>query len=372
MEKKNYMNFGYVRHPGVKFQKSKDDLEKLLRKRPFLSIKKYENPNIVRSRFPFHYERFDEQKLRLLRKKYKLDKVIEKGRTEFEKMVLLREWVKSRWRHGTPKTKNHNQFNALQLLERAEKGEKFFCCHYTVTFIQCCLSLGWQARFVAPLNSSGHYSHAVTEVWSNQYRKWVIMDTDYNIHYVDKRIPMNALELHNAWLYWGQRLDREPEAIKGYPRPEYKNAIDTPYIPFRLLDCYFYFAIRMRNNFFSNIGSEKNTLKVPQLKWYDKRTPRYGAHYYTNRPEDLYWGLNQTHITIGLGREETLLKVYLNTVTPNFEHYIVEIDRKKMEIIDTKFNWRIHLGLNRLKVKTVNKFCREGISSQIILKANLK
>lgn len=357
-------------------QKSQKDLAELLQARPSLSVQKYQNPNIIKSRFPFIYERYDEPKLKILRERYNLDKVVERGKSEFEKMVLIREWSKSRWEAGSRdfRRKDHSYLNALQLLEEVEKyGERFVCYHYTMVFLQCCLSLGWQVRSIKIAESNGYTSHSVAEVWSNQYKKWVMMDTFYNIHYLSKGIPLNVLELHRIWLNW-KEMSKVFQIIKGHPRPRFKNLIDTPLLRrrYHLLNIYFHFCISMKNNFFhKNPQSGKSSILTPPktLQWYDEMTPGRSlkADYYTNREEDLYWTLNQVHIDMALTKEENCFKVYLDTFTPNFDRYLVKMDNNKWETREARWIWKIHHGLNRLEVKTVNKFGLEGIPGIISL-----
>ncbi len=333
-------------------------------KRLSLSIQKYENPIIIKSRFSFNYERFEEPKLRILRERYNLGKVVKKGKDEFRKMVLLREWVKSQWWHGTP-SKEGNKPDALHILRRVRKGEQFFCDHYSVTFIQCALSLGWNARRVA-IHTSGYNGHTVAEIWSNQYKKWIIMDTDFNIHYERNGIPLNALELHKIWINEGSDGIQKIKICKGKPRP--KSNGEMLCCPWRLVDYYYRFGITLGNDFFSRAKKGKILgwdLLPPAAWWFDEKTIKIkGAKYLTDKESELYWTLNQTYIEPKPHRAN-VLSVDLNTFTPNFKEFLVKIDNRPLKKKGSRFLWKLHSGINKIEAKAINKFGIEGIPSYI-------
>ena len=76
------------------------------------------------------------------------------------------------------------------------------CTHYASVFTQCCAALGFTAR------TQIMRSHCITEVWSNDYGKWVTMDpggdsndaTKFTYHFERHGVPLSALEAHTAWV----------------------------------------------------------------------------------------------------------------------------------------------------------------------------
>ena len=105
-----------------------------------LRIVKHENPEIIESKYSFSYESYDEPKLVELRRRYKLDEVVRDAKSEFEKFVLLRDWVKSRWAHGWDESKATDTLDGLALLKDAERGLEFCCGSYVLLFVQCVCS----------------------------------------------------------------------------------------------------------------------------------------------------------------------------------------------------------------------------------------
>jgi len=71
------------------------------------------------------------------------------------------------------------------------------CVHYAVAFQQCCLALGTPARVLPlaahPNSDNGHF---VTEIWSRSLQKWVVIDPQAGLYFVDENgHPLNALEV---------------------------------------------------------------------------------------------------------------------------------------------------------------------------------
>ena len=155
---------------------------------PELRIVEWQNEWIVRSAYEYDYQAKDDM-LEELREKYELDAVVAGGRTEFEQMLLLKEWVRNRWDHGW--SREPEARNALEILEAAELGSDFNCGYYSVTMMQSLLALGFVARRagIAKAQSEwmaldeGNIGHSVPEVYSHDFHKWILLDADMNVHY---------------------------------------------------------------------------------------------------------------------------------------------------------------------------------------------
>ncbi len=185
----------------------------------------------------FAFEDLSQAKLATLREKYGLAGVVAPGKTEIEKMALLRSWVKSRWKHTPPNI--FPRWDALEILDLAAKGEKFYCVQSSILLMQCMQAVGWQARKLEIHDSTGN-DHSVIEVWSDDFDKWVIMDADFNAHYERAGIPLGALEMHQAWL--ARKIDdievKQLECPYGFD--ENKGA-----------NFYLHFYVVWRNDFFT-------------------------------------------------------------------------------------------------------------------------
>ena len=334
------------------------------------------NESIRFTSMPFEYENSNHPKLVELRAKYKLDAVVEKGRTEFEKLVLLRDWVSRQWKWTPPVV--YPPFDADVIIQR----QTGFCVHFAAVFIQCAASLGYQARFVFGHHPGTMGGHEVAEVWSNELRQWIVMDpsSSDNRHYIDPktRRPLSMLEVHDRMLrtyYGGQPVTfenrpRVPKACEeiavcygkslspsenpnppipdgGLPWPPWTMWLKLHYIP--------------RNNFYDNPET------LPRFQgwndwdwtgywiWRDDRTPvEWRYRNYTGRRADLDWSINQICFDATYGNEPGTLQLQMGTVTPHFEAFIVSLNGGKWEKKPRVFSWKLQPGQNRIEMRTRN------------------
>ena len=91
----------------------------------------FDQPEFVHSSYPFAYMGLHPHQERL-RKQYRLDEVIAKGKTELEQLALLRDWVHSQWLGWQSDKYPHcPSWNPLEVLDTT-KGDWGFgmCTHY--------------------------------------------------------------------------------------------------------------------------------------------------------------------------------------------------------------------------------------------------
>lgn len=321
--------------------------------REYLKIIKYENKPLIASMFKFSYQPYNEKKLEILKKEYKLLDITHPAKNEFEKILLIMGWVNSRWKIGFPHNVSYN-FDALDILRRARNGEQFFCSEYVTTYIQLLSSLGITARYVGLFKG-----HAISEVWSDDFDKWIVMDPTYNIYYEENGVPLNALELHNAW------VSNNWKNIKVISK---NSNNEISYYQFKLIDYYENFFVSMRNDWFTNVYPRWHPISnsiMNSIEWsdgYTKNDIRVAKE--SNREQDLYWPLNHVYIKLtdyNILENTISLKLYLDTVTPNFDKFFIKLDDKEeINTVEPVFNWRLHKGLNTLEVASFNKFGIKG------------
>src|ERR1041385_4451305 len=153
----------------------------------------------------FKFDSANNPKLKELREKYRLDEVVAPGKDEFEKQVLLNDWVHRRFKKfGQPSTKARG---ALEVLDGIENGQTFFCAQYAETLVSCAASLGWVDRTLALRRHQGANAHggstehSTTEIWSDQFAKWVMLDPTSNMYLEAGGKPLHAWEIRQEWFY---------------------------------------------------------------------------------------------------------------------------------------------------------------------------
>lgn len=305
----------------------------------------------------FQYEDLTAPQLKFLREKYDLDKLTV-GPTEMDRFIILRNWIKNTIQRGRPKDIDYN-FNAIDILARAGKGETFFCSEYSTVFVQCALSLGFQARYVGLFKG-----HAVAEVWSNQFAKWIVMDVDNNLHYEMDGEPLSALELHRA--FEDDRLD----GIHAVCGPGHVAISDEK--KKGLISYYHEFFVRMRNDWFSHKyphWHHKGNSIMNSLEWQDGFTgDNMLVSQTTGDEKRLYFPIDTVSLRMTSGSSQDTPMVIFDTFTPSFSHFLVGIDAGRTEEHKSSFyKWHLHKGVNQLKIRAVNLLGVEGPESYIKL-----
>src|ERR1035441_7418877 len=152
----------------------------------------------------FRFDPFTNPKLGELRQHYQLDAAVAPGRDEFERQILLLDWVHHQFKKfGRPTLETTG---ALEILKAIEQGHPFFCTQYAHVYASAAASLGWVDRELALRRhqdppGGGSTEHLTTEIWSNQYRKWVMMDPTANMHLEKEGVPLNGFEIRQECFY---------------------------------------------------------------------------------------------------------------------------------------------------------------------------
>ncbi len=361
---------------------------------PPLRVVKAENARMLRPSHPFVHEDYGCGMLRELRERFELDAVVAGAQTEFERIERLMAWA-----YYVPLKKcTHFPWNVLDWLklERDEGGairmneyrqrrRDAMCLYPNVVLVAACLSFGIPARHVN-FHSEGMTGHEIAEVWSNDYRKWVHVDATRDYYWYDPatRVPLDTQEIHRVLV---DRLEEVERWDRPYLfRQDLKALVKDLPIAFRegrhpfpveegalfLFRSFCHFRIVPRFNVFS----EPRPLPVSQgtevwawdgyLNWADDRVPPL-AHFtrHTNRRADFYPTLNQTRFTLERDEDPGMLRVHLETDTPNFASYLASVDTGAWEGRSDTFGWPLHEGLNTLRVRSRNSAGAEGIISAV-------
>jgi hypothetical protein len=320
----------------------------------------------------FRFDSFGNPKLAELRERYRLDAVVGPGRDEFERQVLLLDWVHHRFKKfGRPSCQAKG---ALEILQAIDEGHTFFCAHYAHVFVSTAASLGWIDRELALRRhrdppEGGSSEHSVTEIWSNPYRKWIMMDPTANMHIEKAGIPLNAYEIRQEWFYRG---GRDLVFVIGKGRKKYRKS-DLPIflgrfegfgdltVPANELDKYGFIGY-IPNTDLMDAGLDYGQMFIVKdelcegTRWHQRIAPPDPA-------VDPYFPIHQA--AIRLVPERDRLRVVLRTLTPNFRTFQARIDGGDWQSVGESFPWSLRPGDNRLEVRAVNQFGIEGPISTV-------
>ena len=314
----------------------------------------------------FTFDSHDNPKLKHLRERYRLDDVVAAGRDEFDRQILLLDWVHHRFKKfGRPTS---DARGALNILEANDAGHTFFCAHYGQVFVSAAAAMGWIDRPLALRRpdhvGEGSTEHTSTEIWSNQHRKWVMLDPTFAMYVEKDGVPLNAYELRQEWFL---RDGRDLTFVVGKERKRYRKS-DMPVLRNHFpgfgdlaldasaVNVYAFIGYVPNNNLMDG-GLDYAGMFITQdelcagTKWHKRTVPGDPA-------TDPYFPINQAALTLTV--EGGGLRVSLETLTPNFKTYAARIDGGEWKPVEKSFRWTPHAGANRLEVKSVNRFGVDG------------
>jgi hypothetical protein len=358
-----------------------------------------QSPAEPRGSVPFVYQE-PSPRLQLLRERYHLDDVIAPGRTEMERLMLLRYWVRNQWHTawGSHPAAWMPPWDALVILEAKDQPDCLtMCTHYACVFTQCCLALGWNARHCI----LDH--HCVAEVWLGQHHKWVMMDAgnsaeraDVGLHFERHGVPQSARELHLAQrtgktdgldvCFTPARLAEKIALLcraapkPAVPRPDSVPVSELRRFPVCQLDTYRRYAFPARNNYLTSLVPGE-LYEGWSHYFYDgywwvgdspdepRLSPEYSRHLPPERGQDVDWPLDWSHLHLCRTVTAGELQVDVETMTPN----LGRLERwtngnggaGSWQATAASFRWRLRPGENVLRVRGVNRWDRAGSEAKV-------
>jgi hypothetical protein len=329
-----------------------------------------ENEFSKRYRFDAH----DNPKLKQLRAQQRLDDVVKDGVDEFDRQVRLLDWAHRRLpRFGRPTSDSRG---ALDVISASDGGHTFFCAHYGDVLVSAAAGMGWVCRPLALRRpdhlGSGSTEHTSTEIWSNQHRKWVMLDPTFAMYVEKAGVPLNAYELRNEWL---RNDGRDLAFVLGKDRKRYRRS-DLPVFIGRhpgfgelnldasALNVYAFIGYVPSTDLMDR-GPDWGNMFITQddlcgtTKWHKRAIPRDPA-------TEPYFPINQAALTLTPAAGG--LKVKLKTLTPNFKTFSMRVDGGVWKEVGDTFVWPMNPAGGRLEVKSINQFGVDGPASVVELK----
>ncbi len=348
------------------------DIIEVTGKQPSADVLK--NRNIIRGYYNYAYQPYDDNRLIHLREYFRLDEVVGGCSSEFEKFEVLATWLRGQWRDAWNPIRTKglktpwDAWIALNL--NADFKASGMCTIYANTFFQCALAVGLTARG----NVLDH--HFVSEIWSNEYEKWILFDIGFNtaslrtVHMELNNVPLSSVEILqtvNEGKIDRIKLVTPPLWRKTWRGDQAKEAkLTTP------------------NNWKSRVGipTRNNFLQTwlpgelqhgfmqysydGYLWWKKTLIPEYEEYtWHTSHYRDMYWTLNQVEGFLFQTGKLGELKVLLDTVTPNLDRIMLRFDGDEWMETSPEFTWKLKNGTNHLELKSVNKWGFDGIVSKI-------
>jgi hypothetical protein len=331
-----------------------------------------ENPRYCGNELFRAFENYYSPRISRLRSRYGLDAVVAGESDEWERILLLRHWIKS---HIAIDNDNPTQTrgDTFAILDAALKGGKFHCTHFSIVQHAVLNSFGYVTRRLGcgpGLKDDGGH-HGVNEVWVNKFSKWVLIDAKYDAHFEKNGVPLSALEIRDeVWRDGAKSVvcvvgpDRKPMK----PDPETGKSETRP-------DTYRWCSWETDTNRFTTFPARPtSTLVVLDDKifrnntWYRDGKPHwaYNMPYFikTTRRDWIEWTPNV--ITSKVTIRDDKADVFLSSCTPNFRSFQMMGKDGKW----TDCHEQVELSLdssdvNRFVFRTINLFGVTGPQHRI-------
>ena len=121
------------------------------------------------------------------------------------------------------------------------------------------------------LNSADGHGHYATEIWSDDYSKWVFMDPLCGCYFIMDGIPLSTIELHDLW-----KDERLGDAEKRYYDENARVSFDTSKKEY--FNLFHDIQLINSNDFLRNpLDSTFDliSLKIRYIRWIDESNPKY-------------------------------------------------------------------------------------------------
>ncbi|WP_139362250.1 transglutaminase-like domain-containing protein [Hymenobacter sp. CRA2] len=239
--------------------------------------------------YTFRFSEPEDFYLQTLRDRYGLEAIAAAENTTLGKVKALSLWVHNRLTHDgrIASTKT----DPMEILDDALRGKSVQCVEYGRVMAAVLTAMGMPARplFLKAPDADKRGSaggHVLTEVWLEEYQKWALVDSQWDVLPILNGAPLSAVELQHALAKKATGLSGETSTdakIKFYYRwlQPYLYYFDTP------LDNRYGVKTSTASLMLTPIGAKKLTVF--------QRTTRLIGMRYTNSTAVFYPNPLETH-----------------------------------------------------------------------------
>jgi len=310
--------------------------------------------SLLSKKIPFIYEDPNSLDLRDFRERYFLNNPMSGLQTEYSNMLSLIAFMGTRWEHGTDVVPGGAKiFDLNEIIEAGENGKKFWCEIAAESAVKAASAMGWPARLVTLSRDGYKWEHAVAEFWSNEYKKWFVVDTDFNVLFKKKDIPLSAWEL----CHYGNDYQKSGQLEVFHFAPPKNN---LPYID--LLPYFSYIHIDLRNDWRSRILPRGSPAGGELSTWWTARDAMHPIFTIEKRVDDkarFNWPVNVCAIyveSLKIKNNEDIITLELAGYSPYFENWMILIDDGTWQDVNSNtqrfpFKKGIHTISARIKLK---------------------
>jgi len=319
---------------------------------------------------PFVYETSTARFLSDFRHNYRLDEVFRGATDEYDSMLKLAAWVGTRFDHGTDEVPGGNQVcDPSAVVAAGASGKKYWCEIAARVMVHAANSVGWQARIITGSRDGYTWEHAVAELWSNQFDKWIAIDTDFNVIYEEGGVPLSAFELSAK----GERLRDEKRLTVRNIAPAKASLPAKDLMPY-----YEYVHVDLRTDWCTRALRAGSPAGGDLATWWMARPslPRIlTARVRVDDPAKFDWHVNTValHALDGRRQEDASLQISIALAgySPAFDHFETSIDGQAWQRVENaRYEVRLVPGDHFLQARVVTLAGNPGPASRVDLRLN--
>jgi len=311
-----------------------------------------DNPTGLGPISPFIYEQYDAQFLQTYREKNRIEVMAAAAASEYEAMLAVAAWVGTRFDHGPNTLGPRKKYDPQTIVQKGADGQAFWCEVAAILMVQTATAMAWPARLVTLSRNGYKWEHGVAELWSNQFDKWFVIDTDFNVTYTANGTPLSAYELchRGPALQAGGRLVVHRIA----PLKPSLNEIDM--VPY-----YRYVSIDLRNDWYSRRLRRGSPAGGDLATWWTARPDidrLLTAKVRVDDQETFDWPVNWVEVVGAQVQQNadgaTMLRLLFAGYVPYFVNFQVAVDEGRWENIENHdYLWELAPGRHCLKARAL-------------------
>ena len=325
------------------------------------------------------FEDLNSAKFKHLVEKYRLDTIFNGAKDEFERILLLRHWIKSVIKINDFGDPYPGEGYAEGILDNALKGQGYHCGHFMTVQNAVMNAFGYVTRTMGAGpgvkgGPDGH--HGINEIWLNQYNKWFLSDAKYDHHFEKNGIPLSALEIREEFL---KNNAADIVKVKGPERIPFDIDAETGLSKVQNAQTYTWIEWHGYNNIFTVWPDYQDLLIMYNDDFFKNNTWIWGGkpHWAYAQPEymklvedpkKIYWTPNTIASMVKI--DGNVAHIELTSETPNLKEYQVkELPSGDWKSIDTQFDMSLKKRKYEWIFRAVNLAGVTGPEHKIVIES---
>ena len=304
-----------------------------------------------------------------LKTKYQLDTIFHGETDEFKRILLLRNWIRSKIPINDFGDPYPGYDHPQGIIDAAARGQGFHCGHYMVVqnalmnaygYVTRCLGSGPGVKG----GEDGH--HGMNEIWLNSRHKWFLSDAKFNHHFEKNGVPLSALELRDEFL---KNKAADVTIVKGPGRTpidmdSLKN-VKGKYVTHDknwFAQWYTFIEWDKTSTRFSawpTFSTKLNMYRDDYFKkhtWYWDGKPHWAYNTndvtYQDARDAIEWTPNTIHTDVSFSKGSATIK--LSSFTPNLKHYEMKHDNDAWKRCDSVINVNLQGNRDQYLFRAIN------------------